>query len=192
MNCSLCTFPFHLDERIPRMLPCAHTFCSPCIETFAGERTTVRCPQCIKVVRVPRGGFPRNFQFESLLSEHMDGGRESLLESRAASDESPRQSLKNVCIECSRSQISCDLSDLTHACETCAAFLCTAHAMLHGKLPSTRGHTVHGVEGATCRIHLSSRLDYFCATHIVPVCCDCCVFDHSTCEKLPIKVPFLR
>ncbi|CAL8309991.1 unnamed protein product [Lota lota] len=56
-ECSVCFQAFSRLERIPRVLHCRHTFCTPCLETLsqgAGDLVTVPCPLCRRVTCVQR------------------------------------------------------------------------------------------------------------------------------------------
>lgn len=62
----LTTCPICLDKfRLPKVLPCMHTFClSPCLTNLVdlGVRS-IRCPECRREHQIPRGGvqaFPSN------------------------------------------------------------------------------------------------------------------------------------
>lgn len=55
-KCSSCLKDFH----VPRLLPCGHTFCTPCLQQLVNHYTSVhkifRCPLCGNDVTVPPGG----------------------------------------------------------------------------------------------------------------------------------------
>ncbi|CAL8344415.1 RING finger protein 224 [Gadus morhua] len=56
-ECSVCLQAFTRLERIPRVLHCLHTFCTPCLESLsqgAGDLVTVPCPLCRRVTCVRR------------------------------------------------------------------------------------------------------------------------------------------
>lgn len=56
-ECSVCYQAYSRMERIPRVLHCRHTFCTPCLETMsqgAGDLLTVACPLCRRVTCVQR------------------------------------------------------------------------------------------------------------------------------------------
>ncbi|KAL4630712.1 E3 ubiquitin-protein ligase RNF168-like [Arapaima gigas] len=48
-ECSVCFLPYSRYERVPRVLHCEHTFCTPCLKLMAQLKDrlfTVRCPLC--------------------------------------------------------------------------------------------------------------------------------------------------
>ncbi|KAG7248068.1 hypothetical protein CRUP_038046 [Coryphaenoides rupestris] len=56
-ECAVCYQAFSRLERVPRVLHCRHTFCTPCLETMsraAGVLLTVPCPMCRRVTCVQR------------------------------------------------------------------------------------------------------------------------------------------
>ncbi len=75
LECSICCGPFN----DPRSLPCLHPFCCGCLEKWAKtcskDGTSVSCPLCEKVYRVPEEegmkGFPAHF-LVATLQEHVD------------------------------------------------------------------------------------------------------------------------
>jgi len=68
-SCSICLETF----KEPKVLPCIHTFCLQCLDTYyedkdPNEETT--CPLCRKLFLIPLGGvqnLPNNFFIHQLL-----------------------------------------------------------------------------------------------------------------------------
>ena len=60
------TCPICLDKfRIPKVLPCMHTFClTPCLTNLVDQGVrSIRCPECRREHQIPPGGiqaFPSN------------------------------------------------------------------------------------------------------------------------------------
>ena len=52
MKCRICLSPFTK----PRMLDCLHIFCTPCLETLAGENAKLTCPLCRSMALLPVAG----------------------------------------------------------------------------------------------------------------------------------------
>ncbi|XP_061731628.1 RING finger protein 208-like [Nerophis ophidion] len=49
MECVICFQTYCLQQRVPRMLHCNHTFCAPCLERLShleGVIRTICCPLC--------------------------------------------------------------------------------------------------------------------------------------------------
>ena len=68
MECPICLGEF----RDPRVLPCLHSFCMVCLQTYASTQTgpgTFKCPNCRKECRIPQQGIewlPKNFLLNTL------------------------------------------------------------------------------------------------------------------------------
>lgn len=64
------------DYQDPRTLPaCGHSVCAGCVQKIIDappKRTTVACPECREVSRIPKNGFPKNYR----LSGKFSGGAE--------------------------------------------------------------------------------------------------------------------
>ncbi|XP_071128235.1 uncharacterized protein [Mytilus edulis] len=78
LECSICTEVFDEDERIPRLLPCHHPFCSECIKRLGRRKDTIKCPTCNAVHKVKKNGpidFPKDNtrrDLTSFLQTHSD------------------------------------------------------------------------------------------------------------------------
>ncbi|MQM03931.1 hypothetical protein Taro_036718 [Colocasia esculenta] len=80
-ECPVCLQTYDSEEAIPRVLPCGHSACSPCIAQLAAAADsssgrsfpdTIRCPACNQVVPCPRGrganALPKNIDLLRLCS----------------------------------------------------------------------------------------------------------------------------
>lgn len=63
-NCGICLDGY--DD--PRVLPCGHSFCKPCIQKLV-QQSLVKCPHCQQQFATPNSdtNFPRNYMLASLL-----------------------------------------------------------------------------------------------------------------------------
>ena len=71
-ECSVCTERFNDTDRIPKSLPCLHTFCIVCLDGYCKAKleNTISCPTCRNKCPVPREGvgkLPTNFMLLKLL-----------------------------------------------------------------------------------------------------------------------------
>lgn len=59
--CDVCFEPYDDVNRVPLVLSCGHTFCSPCLLDLQGRSSALECPS--DRVREPRSvaTLPRNF-----------------------------------------------------------------------------------------------------------------------------------
>merc|ERR1719410_1919127 len=69
MDCSVCSEQFSSPTRIPRVLPCGHSFCSICITRLTRDRT-IECPNC----RLPCSASNVRVNFALRDSLGLDGG----------------------------------------------------------------------------------------------------------------------
>ena len=50
MECEICLKSWNIDDRIPKILPCGHTFCLICIKEILDkslkEKCVFKCPTC--------------------------------------------------------------------------------------------------------------------------------------------------
>lgn len=59
--CPICTHEFSTPEKVPKLLPCYHTFCSPCLDNMIASTplnsdSTFRCPICRQGASIPKNG----------------------------------------------------------------------------------------------------------------------------------------
>ena len=72
ISCSLCFEKYDTDNRLPKMLPCQHTYCYLCLLQYEGSSLEkgFPCPACKKQVRIDHKGIqalPNNLATISLL-----------------------------------------------------------------------------------------------------------------------------
>ena len=72
VTCTLCFEEFNSSEKLPKCLPCSHTFCLECMEKFVKEKFEFQlpCPLCQVRFTVPRDGvkaIPTNIMVKQLL-----------------------------------------------------------------------------------------------------------------------------
>ena len=171
-NCGLCLDTF----KDPKVLPCCHTFCKPCLERVA-EKTRQKgrliCPQCRGEHPIPAngvGGYLNDFTLATDLNV--------LEESSEAA----------VCGEC-------DSTDPVVAyCCDCQSYLCDFCSNAHRRMKHCRHHKVVPLESLQqenplpendnskslcCVTHPTEQLKVYCKTCESLVCCDCIVADHQ-------------
>ena len=108
-ECPICAEEY----RTPKPLPCAHTFCLPCLDeycqSFSDDKSLV-CPLCRNPFTVPEGGcrnLPENLlfdDFESSLAEVWTDSPETTFEDDSwtsrTCDQHPHEDLAFYCLEC--------------------------------------------------------------------------------------------
>lgn len=123
-------------NKVPRLLPCAHTFCHECLEDF-GEKSKngiINCPTCRKSIKFQNANdFPVNFYF----SEARQGGSIS----RSSSfDQNNLCLIHNavatlICITCNFAAVCRECTAIHPAHDICGIqdFLMTAKTNLQSK-----------------------------------------------------------
>jgi len=51
MNCNICLEEYNGDSKIPKILPCGHTYCLPCIILMCNNGSLLACPTCQKPLK---------------------------------------------------------------------------------------------------------------------------------------------
>ncbi|KAJ1355010.1 hypothetical protein KIN20_012120 [Parelaphostrongylus tenuis] len=81
----LLTCPICLDRyKQPKLLPCQHTFCYPCLESYADSlHRTLKCPECRAEHTIPYDGvkaFQPNYTLTGFLEIHLQATPDSAAE----------------------------------------------------------------------------------------------------------------
>ncbi|XP_068056296.1 tripartite motif-containing protein 59 [Anomalospiza imberbis] len=95
------TCPICCDTFVePRVLPCSHTFCGPCLRGLPQPGPGLRCPSCRALVAVPAAGLealPINFALKAVIEkcqqEERAGARAGMCRAH------PRQPLNIYCLQ---------------------------------------------------------------------------------------------
>ena len=85
LECPMCFEIYDSSIRWPKLLPCQHTFCQPCLQLL-DKNQRINCPQCRIDHISPQGGakrLPNNFTMLSLIDLH---GKSSSVPSPSASN----------------------------------------------------------------------------------------------------------
>ncbi|XP_019646860.1 PREDICTED: uncharacterized protein LOC109487322 [Branchiostoma belcheri] len=178
LECTICLEPY----KDPKILPCLHTFCKDCLETFIAKQSKVKdrfpCPTCRVETVLPEGGVARlkNNFFVLSLRDTVESHR-----TLASNDKMPC----DVCEEVAN-----------FGCVVCEEFLCEDCARTHRRAKRTRDHEVIGVAELKeqliiktssvkstslpmCPKHEDEKLKFYCETCQSPICRDCTVLQHK-------------
>nr|XP_022297633.1 uncharacterized protein LOC111106999 [Crassostrea virginica] len=177
--CSLCFEKF----KSPRTLPCRHSFCHVClsstIESSCKEKEDpagFRCPLCREFT--PGVGeqkkWVNQFPINDVLVHILEISKTKLC--GACKSENEEIPCINYCFECQEAM-----------CEACTKF--------HGKLASSRSHTIcplHKAMGAdlqpnnykTCRKHPDRPVELVCNDHEQLCCALCAGTNHRKCKSV--------
>jgi hypothetical protein len=199
LQCPVCLERF----RDPRVLPCLHTFCSPCLgDVMASQRAadgSFPCPECRAACAAAAvGDVRRNFFAGNAL--------ELLRVHEATTTGSARPPPCGLCcgadgdVGAEGDEDDEEEELAVSRCVTCSLFLCELHDRAHRKARATRSHDVAALAdlgaaagasapapatGATfaaqrhCGTHRGEPLRLFCVTCDAVICRDCTIVDHK-------------
>ena len=166
--------------KLPKTLPCLHTFCADCIGYYIEHnRLDSRkfcCPICRRQIYIPKNGvqgFPDSF-FVASLSDIVEQTTSDRL-CGICKFKAHQVEAALLCVECK-----------TELCEECGA--------AHHTAKVTEGHTLLPLEQGSstnrenyCRIHRGETIKYYCVSCNSPICLPCTFLDHKAHEIKEIK-----
>ncbi|XP_071124295.1 E3 ubiquitin-protein ligase TRIM56-like [Mytilus edulis] len=170
LECSICTEVFDEDERIPRLLPCHHPFCSECIKRLGRRKDTIKCPTFNAVHKVKKNGpidFPKDNtrrNLTSFLQTHSD------------------HNAFKKCSQCGNTV------DITFKCQQCNINLCEICRCQHETKYKTHNLIINKSETFreeddnldVCQNphHERAKVKYFCnSSNCQSVLCPSCALD---------------
>ncbi|KAL3888251.1 hypothetical protein ACJMK2_000622 [Sinanodonta woodiana] len=196
-TCPICMGLFN----VPRQLPCAHTFCQSCLQSYitskAIEHDKMRCIEC-PVCRNTAGHFKENkstSEWASLFP--MDTVIQSKLPTKSK--------VARVCDACASDGSSVTA---TGFCAVCEEAMCDNCLSVHKKQKLSKTHSILTMdellnnpqnvmkfaEGFTCPDHEDEDLKFYCKNHKIACCGMCFLKKHKTCSdvrKLKKELPIL-
>ena len=180
IECAICLSRL----KTPRALTCLHSFCEKCLmknHEARNNSTVMTCPLCQKESKIPEGGvpgFPLDFRALRLI-EAVEKDEPSM---------GPTITI-HVCDVCGQDSKNKN-STFIH-CLECAQFMCQTCAATHGKMGSSKGHTVTEADDfvlarereklgykSVCEKHKGRKFDMFCIACMEPLCQHCATDDH--------------
>ena len=197
-ECSICTEVF----TDPRVLPCFHTYCLKCIQTWSKDKLPgdkLSCPLCRKESFVPQegvAGFPKNFFVEKTV-------RVQELLTRAE----VQSALCDMCTYRAEENDASKINSATTYCLECEENLCQSCATAHRKQKMSREHKLLqiGVKvkaedlyaeypPANCDKHMDETLKMYCNDCEVVICMMCYIKNHNAhrCSDINEVVDELR
>lgn len=185
--CPLCSD--RLNE--PRILPCLHSFCKPCLENKVLDKKSVKCPVCFQETALGEmglDGLPSNMLINNLLD--VVSGHDDELENGTMNS-------VQICTCCD------DGLSATHLCKDCNEALCDSCVSAHHRVKLTKDHLItefdeSGSSGKAtptpnfqyysqqlpehltcyCDIHPNEVVRLFCDTCNQAICRDCTLSEH--------------
>ncbi|KAI8512717.1 hypothetical protein Bbelb_093560 [Branchiostoma belcheri] len=169
LTCAVCQ-EIYTD---PRVLPCLHTFCAKCLETWRKGKSQFICPTCRQQVRLRRtgvGSLPPYFFMNSLLDFR------TLHKSEEA---------HTKCQMCKSD------NKVEGRCTDCSLLLCKNCITAHSNIPELRDHYIITLDDLKnpsvrpkytraqyCPRHTDQRMTFYCQPCAKLVCRDCTITEH--------------
>ena len=112
LTCSLCFEVYNDSDRLPKGLPCFHTFCLSCLEKYVQKKLDFKlpCPLCNSPATIPDGGvraIPTNVGLKAMLEllpqqqenieDSCTGGTE---EEKPRCSQHPEKECTMLCMSC--------------------------------------------------------------------------------------------
>ena len=183
-SCSICKTGF--DKVVPKLLPCLHSFCQPCLEerlrtddqpstTSRASTSRLKCPKCGQEFLVPSRGVSSLIDNQFILEIVTKPSCESESESH------------HVCTSCEDNSIASSF------CLNCSEWLCSACVQAHLRVRVTKDHEIKSGEelrasvkshgryerSLYCQKHPSEKLKLFCVKCERLTCRDCQLLEHK-------------
>ena len=184
--------PICLEEvRDPKDLPCFHTFCKSCIQTYISSTAactgdlsvkSIECPVCRKSITAPRNEISSE-EWASDLPQN------KLIVSMSVDNE---QSENKNCTFCQKSNKDVEAK---HWCKTCMASMCDDCRSYHSYVPILQSHKIVSLSDLgklkndieieePCPLHKGKYFEVFCEDHDQLCCSICFATKHRTCRKV--------
>ncbi|XP_063420278.1 uncharacterized protein LOC134705490 [Mytilus trossulus] len=189
LSCPICSETF----KSPKILPCLHTFCEPCIHEFIlsigrkkdNKISEFACPICRTIV------IPLNPEesIDKWTSKLQDNATIATMIALSTGDKTQE------CHACKRSN---EKSDATFWCKICEEALCNKCNQMHSRMKLSYTHAVVKIEeygqstngidlngiSQHCHMHPSKELEIFCCGHKKLCCVLCLITKHIECKEL--------
>ncbi|XP_078611828.1 tripartite motif-containing protein 2-like [Branchiostoma floridae x Branchiostoma japonicum] len=181
------------DFRQPKVLPCLHTFCQPCLERLLATEPVgkLSCPECRQDVPLPENGV------QGLKSNFLVGKLHDIMRQQpkvsGKTSESQREGIP--CTACARG------IPAEFYCVECTDYLCNVCNDTHRGLKGTRSHKVITIqdlqsgrianeirarESSKCEDH-NELNKFYCDTCHRVICLHCVVTAHKDHQYVEIE-----
>ena len=172
LTCKLC-FKFYQQ---PKILPCTHTYCTPCIEELlakSDDPCSILCPECGERTALPHGAVSdlktNNIitSVTNILTENGETRKECSacrLRRKFSPDNSRQDCGDYFCLSCSNGHI---VSSMTWN-----------HEVFLEDVKEEACKQEMNSQSPACPEHDDEEMDYFCETCKIPVCATCVMLSH--------------
>lgn len=181
--------------RNPKYLPCLHTFCELCIQSFIdssmsdsivnNRRISFNCPVCRRVNQAPSQNISAKEWAEQLPKNHQ------LLAIKDSYEKRNNTESEVYCDSCTQNgeQVIATLQ-----CKQCRDNLCeTCCKFIHKRVKSFAFHTIVNLRSANteidntdelgnCVVHTNRAIEVYCYDHEQLGCCFCLTTVHKECK----------
>ncbi|XP_035675220.1 tripartite motif-containing protein 2-like [Branchiostoma floridae] len=157
------------DFRQPKVLPCLHTFCQPCLERLLATEPVGKldCPTCRQDVPLPENGV------QGLKSNFLVGKLRDILQQQPKGETSQAREDGVPCTVCEAG------NSAQFYCVECPDYLCQTCNDMHGRFKANRSHkvvTVQDLQSGKAATELRARETSKCEDHqeLNKFYCDTC------------------
>ncbi|VDI26413.1 Hypothetical predicted protein [Mytilus galloprovincialis] len=188
LTCTICLETF----KVPKYLPCLHTFCESCIKTYIvsstkkeNESKGFNCPVCRTFVSYDKRSDKPETWASTLPMNHFVM---SMLDKRAI------QRSEKLCNSC---QINNDMKKAISWCTICEEAFCEHCAKCHKSFKISAKHKLISFneiqmgnsdlkisEVLSCVEHPDKIVEVYCEDHFKPCCTLCATLLHRKCENV--------
>ncbi|XP_060067946.1 E3 ubiquitin-protein ligase TRIM56-like [Ylistrum balloti] len=187
--CSICLQIF----TVPKYLPCLHTFCEQCLQSWIESQVSrtgsnirnvvFMCPICRTLTNLPGSANKRDKWASTFPSNHIIV---SLI------DKSMIERRKKSCDSCTEMKKSVPAN---HWCVQCSEAYCDQCTHVHQAMKATRKHKVVGLQDVLsdlkclssdemCNEHAEEVIKLYCVDHDQPCCTICGATSHRKCNNV--------
>ncbi|VDI42775.1 Hypothetical predicted protein [Mytilus galloprovincialis] len=186
LTCTICLETF----KVPKYLPCLHTFCETCIHTYIlssvkeDKPETFKCPICRRSVHIQECQGKPDTWAKQLPGNHFVV---SLID---------RRELKQDEKQCTACESNNKQTKPVSWCTVCEEAYCDACKVSHKSFKATRGHKVVQIKDmreekdvslsdfVECNEHPQKTIEVYCIDHSKPCCTLCATVHHRKCEQV--------
>ncbi|CAC5407024.1 TRIM56 [Mytilus coruscus] len=188
LTCTICLETF----KVPKYLPCLHTFCESCINTYIVSSTEkekesegFKCPACRKLVSYIKTAekpetwastLPTNHFVMSMLDKREIHRSEKLCNSCQFNDKSKKA--MSWCTFCE--EAFCEQCDECHRSFKVSA----KHKLISINEIQSGNSDLKISEVLSCEEHPEKIVEVYCVDHSKPCCTLCATLSHRKCENV--------